>query len=591
MQLLQHFKELTLHPKNAAELKGLILQLAVQGKLTAQWRLDNLNVEPASKLLKRIEAEKVKLVKEKKIPKDKKFDAIEDDEKPFELPSTWIWTRLGNAAVYIQRGKSPTYTDLKRYPVIAQKCVQWSGLEMYKAQFLDPDAFKKYGPERIVKTGDLLWNSTGRGSLGRIGFFDENSHEYELAVADSHVTVIRFLQDLLNSNYAFNYLCNPTIQDVIESKSSGSTNQIELATSTIKETVFPLPPLEEQKAIVTTVEQLFAEVEQLETLTVQRIQLKEDFVTSTLQLLCTSEDTADEWSFLKGRHFRTFFTEESNVKKLRESILQLAVQGKLTANWREENPNAEDASVLLKRIQAEKAKLIKEKKIKKENPLPPISEDEIPYDLPEGWVWCRLGDLLLYSDSGKSPDCEKRPVIGDEWGVLTTTAIQKNRFDQNANKVLPLAFEVNLQQVVEVGDILITRAGPINRTGIACKVDELEFNLILSDKTIRLKYINDLFYADYVVLALNNSELRDLLLDKMIGMASSQVNISQKNIKGICFPLPPLEEQKSVVEKVNSLMSLCDQLEQAIQTSKTTQENWMKSSLREVFEGGNEVGV
>ena len=256
------------------------------------------------------------------------------------------------------------------------------------------------------------------------------------------------------------------------------------------------------------------------------------------------------------------------------------MQGKLTHHWRGENPNTEPASVLLKKIKSEKEQLIKDKKIKKEKPLPPIAEEEIPYELPDGWVWCRLGETLLYSDAGKSPNCEKRPVADNEWGVLTTTSIQQNWFDETANKVLPDKFEINEQQIVEVGDILITRAGPINRTGVACKVDKLSFNLILSDKTIRLKYIPKSIFPDCIVQFLNSIQVRTLLLEKMIGMASSQVNISQANIKGIPFPLPPLEEQKAIVAKVNSLMALCDQLEQQIEQNTQQVEDLMKSCLR-----------
>src|SRR5690606_16749803 len=141
----------------------------------------------------------------------------------------------------------------------------------------------------------------------------------------------------------------------------------------------PIPPLEEQKAIVEVVETLFKEVEQLEHLTVERITLKEDFVTSALNQL-TINNAKQEWEFLQA-HFKSFFNETPNIKKLRETVLQLAVQGKLTADWRVTNPDTEDASILLKRIQKEKAQLIKNKKIKKEKSLPPITKDEIPYEM------------------------------------------------------------------------------------------------------------------------------------------------------------------------------------------------------------------
>lgn len=585
MQLLQYFKELSLHPNNAAELKGLILQLAVQGKLTAQWRTDNPDVEPAAKLLERIKTEKAKLVKEKKIKKEEPLPKVSKNEIPFGLPESWTWCRLGDAAMYIQRGKSPKYTELKKYPVIAQKCVQWSGMEMHKAKFLDPDALKKYGPERIVRTGDLLWNSTGRGSLGRVGVFHEDCHEYELAVADSHVTVIRFILNMMDPNYVFGYLSSPIVQNVIESRSSGSTNQIELATSTVKETVFPLPPLEEQKAIVAIVEQLFEEVEQLEKLTEKRLQIKQDFVTSALQKL-TTEDTQTEWAFL-APHFKTFFTEEPNVAKLREAILQLAVQGKLTKKWRSANQNIEPASKLLERIQAEKAKLLKEKKIKKEEPLSPITEDEIPYELPEGWVWCRMGEVhnvksskrVFKSDYVKNgvPFFRSKEIgqLGRGEEITTELFISRDRFEE---------FKVKFG-LPKKGDVMIACIG--GSIGNTWLVDEREFYY----KDGNLVQVDSISEVDsYYLLKFLESELfYQSALGRVSGSAYNALTIEK--IKNSVFPFPPIKEQKAIVAIVEQLFELCDKLDQAIQNNQTTQEQWMQSCLKEVFEEPKDVLV
>lgn len=286
-------------------------------------------------------------------------------------------------------------------------------------------------------------------------------------------------------------------------------------------------------------------------------------------------------------------TQKKILAQLKQSILQEAIQGKLTADWRAlrqaQEPQIEPASELLKRIKAEKNQLIKDKKIKREKVLPPITEEEIPFQLPEGWVWCRLGNLLLYSDAGKSPQCEKRPANYNEWGVLTTTAIQKGYFLEEANKVLPSNFEINLNQKVEKDDILITRAGPLNRTGISCKVDAINLNLILSDKTIRLKQVQNFISPDFIVTVLNSKSIRELLIPNMTGMAESQVNISQNNIKRTPFPLPSFEEQKAIVAKVESLMQKCQALEQEIKTSEANAQMLMQAVLKEAFEEEREV--
>jgi type I restriction enzyme S subunit len=558
MQLLKYFKELTVQPKNAQELKGLILQLAIQGKLTANWRKENPDVEPAEVLINKILKDKKRMSKQKK-----KLSIVMEEEKPFKLPESWVWCRLGEV------------TDLPYGKGLSKKNLIAEGYYVFGANGII-GRYSSY----LYEDEQLLISCRGAYS-GKT-----NISPKKCFITSNSLVCEFFNKELTYYKYFFYSITALPKGKIV----SGSAQPQVTATNALPLPI-ALPPLEEQKEIVKVIEILFKEVEQLEQLTVARIALKEDFVTSALNQL-TANNARDNWNYLQD-HFKNFFNETTNIKKLRETVLQLAVQGKLTADWRTCHPKLTEgshhASELLKRIQEEKARLIKDKKIKKEKPLPTITKEEIPYDLPEGWIWCRLGETLLYSDSGKSPDCIKKPVIMKEWGVLTTTAIQQNKFVESANKVLPLNYEINTKQIVEVGDILITRAGPINRTGIACKVEKLRFNLILSDKTIRLKYITNSLFPDFIVLTLNSESIRKLLLGKMIGMASSQVNISQANIKGICFPFPPLEEQKVIVEKVNALMELCDGLEQEVQHSQEQSELLMKSCLREVFEGEKQV--
>ncbi len=275
--------------------------------------------------------------------------------------------------------------------------------------------------------------------------------------------------------------------------------------------------------------------------------------------------------------------QQEQVKQLKQVILQEAIQGKLTKGWRVANHNIESVSELLKRIKAEKQKLIDEKKIRKEKPSPVISDEEIPFPLPDGWVWCRLGEALLSSNAGKSPNCEKRTVLKNEWGVLTTTSIQKGIFDETANKVLPPRFKITPSQVIENGDILITRAGPLNRTGVSCKIHSISKKLILSDKTIRLKHPTNLISPDYIVMVLNSNEIRNQLIPKMTGMADSQVNISQGNIKLTVIPLPTLLEQKAIFQKVESLMQKCTALESEIKQSENHTEQLMQAVIKEAF--------
>ncbi len=246
-------------------LKKSILQEAIQGKLVPQIAEEGT----AQELLEQIKFEKQKLVKEGRIKMfalndsiifrgddNKYFEKIGKtitditDEIPFEIPATWQWVRLDDICSYIQRGKSPKYSSIKKYPVIAQKCNQWAGFCIDKAQFIDPNSLPSYAEERLLQDGDLMWNSTGLGTLGRMAIYKSALNPYELAVADSHVTVIRPLKAYVLSQYLYYYFASDTVQSVIEDKSAGSTKQKELSTTTVKNYLVPIPPYREQQRIV-----------------------------------------------------------------------------------------------------------------------------------------------------------------------------------------------------------------------------------------------------------------------------------------------------------------------------------------------------
>lgn len=252
----------TLNDKFPEQLKKSILQLAIQGKLVPQ----DENDEPAEVLYTKIQAEKQKLIKEGKIKKDKTLPPITEDEIPFPIPPSWKWVRLGEIVKYIQRGKSPEYTDIKKVPVISQKCNQWNGLDISSVKFITERSLYNYNQERYLLTNDLLLNSTGTGTVGRVGIYYENLNPYHIAVADSHVTVVRPLW--VSSKYLYNFFASPYIQLNIENLCDGSTNQIELALQTVKKILIPLPPLEEQHRIVAKVEELLQQCNKMNQLSV-----------------------------------------------------------------------------------------------------------------------------------------------------------------------------------------------------------------------------------------------------------------------------------------------------------------------------------
>ena len=242
-----------------------ILQEAIQGKLVLQVAEEGT----AQELLERIRQEKLHLVKEGKLKKSALTDSVIykgddnkyweksedgavciDEEIPFEIPSNWAWVRLDDICSFIHRGKSPKYSPIKKYPVVAQKCNQWDGFSIEKAKFIDPQSISLYNDEHFLQNRDLMWNSTGLGTLGRMVIYYTILNPYELAIADSHVTVIRPYKTHIVSEYLYYYFASNTVQSVIEDKSDGSTKQKELATKTVKAYLVPIPPFAEQQRIV-----------------------------------------------------------------------------------------------------------------------------------------------------------------------------------------------------------------------------------------------------------------------------------------------------------------------------------------------------
>jgi type I restriction enzyme S subunit len=569
MHLLQHFHNLTKEPKNAKELKGLILQLAVQGKLTAQWRAENPDQEPATELLKRIAKEKAELVEAKKIRKEKPLPAISEEEKPYELPDGWSWCRLNYALKFIDyRGKTPKKIS-SGVRLLTAKNVRSGYLKTDPEEFMSENEYEKWMTRGFPQRGDLLF--TTEAPLGKVC---QLNLDEKVGLAQRIITMQPYLSELDKKFMMYCLMSNP-IQLLILDKATGMTAK-GIKASKLKLIPFPLPPLSEQKAIVEVVEKLFKEVESLEELTARRVVLRENFVKSALAELATDAPTA--WAFLQP-HFPTFFAHSKTIGQLREAVLQLAVQGKLTTQWRAENPDQEPANQLLKRIAKEKAQLIKNKKIKKEKPLPAISEEEKPYELPEGWVWCRMGSITDIQ-RGSSPRPKGDPIYFSEEKTSNHWISIKDISKYSYKHILTNTDEyltdlgINYSRYVNVDELIVAVSG--STTGKCCLTgiegyiyDGLAVVRLVGDK------VNTKYHLMYYLQLYNHMN------DSKFGAAFP--NINTKFLNEMMFPLPPLSEQKAIVAQVDALMSFCDSLEQLVGKQALLSERLMQSAVREVL--------
>lgn len=554
MKLLKHFKALTTHPKNVKELKGLILQLAIQGKLTANWRKENPTVKLDNEKLVEISKETLNFL-------NKESDSINQ----LDVPSTWLKLKF-KTLFEMQGGSQP--------PKAMFSTTEKDGyIRLYQIRDFGKRPVPVYVPEDSVSkrcTEDDVMIGRYGASIGKI-FYGKNGAY--------NVALVRLIwsRELLEQNFVFQIFSSFYMQEFFQNctrSAQAGFNKTDMGKLNI-----PIPPLEEQKEIVKVVETLFKEVEQLEQLTAERIGLKEDFVTSTLNQLTTNK-AKQEWTFLQD-HFKSFFNETTNINKLRETVLQLAVQGKLTRAFRESHPElvsgSHHASQLLKHIQEEKAQLIKDKKIKKEKALPPITKEEIPYELPEGWVWCKLQDVVNVG-TGSTPATSNTSYYDGTIPWYTSSATNDLFAKESEKLITEKALKETNCKVFPKETLLIAMygqgktRGQISELVIPGATNQAVAAMVFYKTSKEFKeYIKYFFRKIY-------DEIR------LLAEGGAQPNLNVGKIKNTILPLPPLEEQKVIVQKVNILMGLCDALEQEVQQSQEHSEMLMQSCLREVFE-------
>jgi restriction endonuclease S subunit len=270
------------------------------------------------------------------------------------------------------------------------------------------------------------------------------------------------------------------------------------------------------------------------------------------------------------------YDSEKKISSLRQSILQEAVQGKLVP----QDPNDESASILLEKIKAEKEQLIKEKKIKKEKPLPEITEDEIPYKVPQGWEWIRLGSVLHSTNNG----IYKPENFYSDDGVVSLRMynIQNGKIVFNELTRINLTDEEKSTYRLIPGDIILNRVNSKELVGKSAIIEEYKEDLVYESMNVRLRFIENRELPKYINKYLLTSMVREII-NGFSKQAISQASINQSQIRNILIPLPPLREQKRIVDKVDQLMTLCDELKQTVTQSKQESEMLMQAVLQEAF--------
>jgi type I restriction enzyme S subunit len=531
------------------KLRELILELAVRGKLVPQ----DPNDRPSSDLLKKIATEKRKLVKEGNIKKEN-FPEISDEEIPYQLPDGWEWVRLGEY-VHLEMGQSPSSNSYNQ---------EMNGLPFFqgKADFGDIYPTARYWcthPQKFSFPGDVLLSV--RAPVG-----PTNISNIECCIGRG----LAALRPLASTSTQFLLILMRAFQERLASLATGTTF-VAVSKKDIESLVVCVPPLAEQHRIVAKVDELMAlcnRLEQQQTDSIAAHQTLVEILLGTLTGVASPQELSVAWTRI-ANHFDTLFTTEHSIDQLKQTILQLAVMGKLAP----QDPNDEPASVLLEKIAEEKERLADEGNIKKQKERSAISDEDKLFNLPMEWQWVRLGDISILKGgfAYKSSDF----LDTGECQVVRMGNIRPDylRLDENPVFIPKKLGEETADYQIECSDILLTM------TGTKGKRDYLYSLLVLPEHLKDRKlYLNQrlcivrglLVVPEFMNMTIKDERLLDAVYGKSTGTAN-QANIGMVALNDWILPLPPLDEQHRIVAKVNELMALCDTLKARLADAQTTQ--------------------
>lgn len=475
---------------NAQDLKSSILQRAIEGKLVPQRKEEGT----AKELLAEIRAEKARLIKEKKIKKSKPLPEITDEEKPFDIPDSWEWARLGNLVSVLGGKRIPAGCKLTEIDT-GHKYIRVSDMKngsvvLSSIQYISEDIYQKIRKYTISENDIYI---TVAGTIGRIGTIPHELNNANLTENADKLVIYK-----MEKKFLCLALQSPFIQSQIKSVTT-KVGQPKLAIKRIENFIVPVPPLMEQHRIVAKIGELQPDID--------------------------AYDKAQT-------ELRTI--EQRFPDAMKKSLLQYAIEGKLVPQRKEEGT----AKDLLVKIRAEKAQLIKEKKIKKTKPLPAITDDEKPFDIPDSWEWARFGDISINMDSERIPlsvtQRRKLDKIYDYYGASGII-----------DKVDQYLFDRPLMLIGEDGANLLARTKPIAFIARGKYWVNNHAHVIDFPNGIDMKYMT--FYMNAINLAAY-----------VTGTAQPKMN--QARMNSILIAIPPLAEQHRIVAKLEELLPLCQHL-------------------------------
>ena len=540
-------------PNGIKKLRELILELAVRGKLVPQ----DPNDEPASELLNRIAEEKTRLVSEGKVRKQKPLAESGEEAEPFELPAGWKWSSLAQVAFVNPRNAAADSLEVSFVPMTfigtgfdaqhEQEPRLWGEVKQGFTHFAEGDI----GVAKITPCFENSKACVFSNLLNGLGAGTTELH------------IVRPVSGTLDPRYVLAYLKSPQFLLVGETKMTGTAGQKRLPKDFVEANPFPLPPLAEQHRIVAKVDELMALCDRLEARHANADSAHAQLAQALLDSLTQARDAEDftqSWQRL-AEHFHTLFTTEPSIDVLKQTLLQLAVMGKLVP----QDPTDEPASKLLRTIAAEKDRLVKAKRYKAIKKIDDIEQGSTNFQLPAAWEWARLADVAFQITDG----AHHTPVYV-EAGVpfLSVKDMSSGCLDFGATRFVS---EDTHEQLVkrcrpELGDLLLTKIGT---TGIPVVVDtDQPFSIFVSVALIKAPW--SLLNVNYIRLLMDSPLVKRQSLEGTEGVGNK--NLVLGKIANFLIAIPPLAEQHRIVAKVDQLMALCDQLKARLNQARQVHE-------------------
>ncbi|MBE7006325.1 MAG: hypothetical protein E7424_04145 [Ruminococcaceae bacterium] len=494
----------------AQDLKNAILQLAVQGKLVPQ----NPNDEPVSELLKRIKAEKERQVKGGKIKKEKPLDPISGDEIPFDIPESWEWVKIGYLFTIVRGITFPSEAKKKTPSSDLVPCATTGSVQnQYNSNadvFVSPEYVKR-DDQWLLPRDIIMSTANSRELVGKTCIWNES----ERKTFGGFLTVLR-PDNCVYPAFAYYALMSIKASGAFLKNATQTTNIANINTQVLSNTTFPLPPLAEQQRIVAKIEELMP--------------LVEEYGKAEERLTALNAEFPD---------------------KLRKSILQQAIQGKLT----ERDPADEPASELLKRIRAERQQMQKDKKAKKSQATETIDEDELTFDLPENWSWAKLGWLCQKIGAGSTPTGGAAVYVPHGIKFLREQNVHDDGL--HLEGVAFIDEKTNNQKagsIVQAQDILMNiTGGSIGRNALVPD----DFDIANVNQHVLIIRLVEKPLRHYLHLCLCAPFVLNQMFSKQIG---DKPGLSATKVENFVIPLPPLAEQQRIVDRVNELLAVCDEL-------------------------------